>query len=398
MSADHGTRTSGYLTHGSRPGGKRSAPVPRRWPAYVVAGPERHGVVRHALRTVEALHRIGVDVPLVRLDDAAHLRAWAAEGHGSGGPVHLDVTDALFAPTAAAAADLLLEHLPPRTTLTLHDVPQPAEGAGRYARRSAAYARLARFAAGTVVSSGHELALLQDLDPGGLEPAGPTAVVPLPVEDRRAGAALAAGAAPSGAGDGPAGGEAVEGLAEDVVLLGFLYPGKGHAEAIDALAWLRHRGVPAPDRVTALGAVAAGHEGLVTGLEDRAREAGLRFRVTGFVPDGELDPALLAAGVPLAAHHNVSASGSLAAWMSVGRRPVVPAGRYTREMERLRPGTLHLVDPGADRQALVAALTAGIARAAADPRATRLDPDVTLAPGPEDCARALAAFWEQVHA
>lgn len=104
MSAGHGTRTSGYLAQGSQPGGNWSAPVQRRWPAYVVAGPERHGVVRHALRTVEALHRIGVDVPLVRLDDAAHLRAWAAEGHGSGGPVHLDVTDALFAPTAAAAA------------------------------------------------------------------------------------------------------------------------------------------------------------------------------------------------------------------------------------------------------------------------------------------------------
>lgn len=384
--------------NGNRPGGNRAAPGPRRWPVYVVAGPERHGVVRHALRTVEALHRAGVDVPVVRLDDAAQLRDWADAGHGSDGPVHLDVTDALFAPTAAAAADLLLSHLLPRTTLTLHDVPQPAEGAGRYARRATAYARLADFAAGTVVSSRHELALLQDLVPGGLELAGPTAVVPLPVEDRRTGAVLAGGAARPSAGDGPAGGGAIEGLAEDVVLLGFLYPGKGHAEAIDALAWLRHRGIPAPDRVTALGAVAAGHEGLVAELEGQAGEAGLRFRVTGFVPDGQLDPALLAAGVPLAAHHNVSASGSLAAWMSVGRRPVVPAGRYTREMERLRPGTLHLVDPGADRHSLVAALAAGIARAAADPQATRLDPQATLAPGPEDCARALAAFWEQVHA
>jgi hypothetical protein len=166
---------------------------------------------------------------------------------------------------------------------------------------------------------------------------------------------------------------------------------------VDALALLHRRGVPAPHRVTALGAVSSGHEGLVDDLRDRARAAGVGFRVTGFVPEEDLDAALRSAGIPVAAHHNVSASGSLAAWMSVGRRPVVPASRYTREMEQLRPGTLHLVDPGPGDSSLVDALAEGIADAAARPQQTWVGPGTALDPGPEDCARALAAFWQRVH-
>jgi glycosyltransferase involved in cell wall biosynthesis len=369
------------------PGARRAD----RWPTYVVVGPERHGVVRHALRTAEALHRTGVDVPVIRLPDAAALTAWAAGRSAARGPVHLDVTDALFGPTAGEAAAVLTGNLPERTTFTLHDVPQPAEGAGRYSRRAAAYAELAGFAAGIVVSSRHELKLLDEVRAGGGQGRpGPATVIPLPVEDRRD--AFAA--------DGPGVPleEPLDGLGDDVVLLGFLYPGKGHAEALDALTLLHRRGIPAPTRVTALGAVSAGHDDLVTGLRDRARAAGLRFRVTGFVPDGQLDGALRSAGVPVAAHHNVSASGSLAAWMSVGRRPVVPASRYTLEMERLRPGTLHLVGPRADGGSPADALAAGIADVAAEPQKTRLAPQTTLGPGPEDCARDLAAFWRRVHA
>ena len=372
------------------PSGTRAGGRPQRLPTYVVVGPERHGVVQHALSMTEALHGIGVDVPVVRLPDAGALTDWFAQGGDRGGPVHLDVTDALFGATASEAADALTGNLPSRTTFTLHDVPQPAEGAGRFARRAVAYAALARFSAGTVVSSRHELALLDALEAGdGQEWPGITAVIPLPVEDRREAESANSGEEPP---SGP-----IDGLGEDVALLGFLYPGKGHAQALDALALLHRRGGPAPFRVTALGAVSPGHEDLVDELQDRASAAGLGFRVTGFVPQEDLDAALRSAGIPVAAHHNVSASGSLAAWMSVGRRPVVPASRYTREMEQLRPGTLHLVDPGPGDSSLVEALAAGIAEAAARPQQTWLGPGTTLDPGPEDCARALAAFWQRVH-
>lgn len=388
-------------------------------PTYLVVGPARHGVVRHARSMAAALHRLGLRVPVINLPDVPALRAWAvgrAASAGTGrapspgpalsaGPVHVDVTDALFGATPDEAVRVLTESLPDRTTLTLHDVPQPAEGVDRFARRARAYAELTRWAAGTVVSSRHEFALLEELLPGGLAgaPHGPTAVVPLPVEDRRACAspgpvdAVVAGQHPAG---GPAGGPSgvpCGGLAADVVLLGFLYPGKGHAEALDALALLRDRGVPGPRRVTALGAVASGHEPLVDELHRRARTAGLDFRVSGFVPDGALDSVLRSAGIPFAAHHNVSASGSLAAWMSVGRRALVPSSRYVREMERLRPGTLTLVEPASGEGSPVAALAAGIAAATADPGLTRIGPTASLGPGPEDAAQLLAAFWRQAH-
>ncbi|MGM7667027.1 hypothetical protein [Microbacterium sp. A93] len=380
-------------------------PLPGDLPTYLVVGPARHGVVRHARSTAAALHRLGVRVPVVDLPDATALRGWAAGRDPSAGPVHVDVTDALFGASPDEAVAALTAALPARTTLTLHDVPQPAEGADRFARRARAYTELMRWAAGAVVSSRHELTLLDELLPGGLAgtPHGPTAVVPLPVEDRRGSPTQG----PDGAGPGgahPAGGSSegsseglAEGLAEDVVLLGFLYPGKGHAEALDALALLRESGVPAPRRVTALGAVASGHEPLVDELRGRAHAAGLDFRVTGFVPDGALDSALRSAGIPFAAHHNVSASGSLTAWMSVGRRAVVPSSRYARGMERLRPGTLQLVEPAGGESSAVAALAAGIAAASADPGLTRLEPTTSLAPGPEDSARLLTAFWRQVH-
>ncbi|MBD4385480.1 hypothetical protein GUH10_27230, partial [Xanthomonas citri pv. citri] len=86
----------------------------------------------------------------------------------------------------------------------------PAEGDGRYRRRGEAYARLAQAVAGVVVSSQHERALLADLVDVAAD------VVPLPVEDRRAAAARAEPVVP----------ENMAGLDQDLVLFGFVYPGK----------------------------------------------------------------------------------------------------------------------------------------------------------------------------
>jgi len=357
---------------------------------YATVGPEEHGVVRHGARVREVLERIGADVEALHCPDSNgflglkdRLHAAAAEGRA----VHLDVTDALFGPTAEAAADTLLEVLPPAATLTLHDLPQPAEGATRYRARAEAYARIARQAAGVVVSSHHEHALLCDIADVDAH------VVPLPVEDRRAEASRSRPKLP----------ERLAGLEQDVVVFGYLYPGKGHAAALDALAELHSQwgpGSPAPRRVTALGPVSVGHEALVRELSESAESRGLEFRATGFIPDELSDAALLAAGVPLAAHRNVSASGSLNSWMSVGRRAIVPSGRYTQEMARLRPGTLRITGTGiagTDASSLEFALAEAIAEAVEDPRRTWLAPGTSLEPGPEECARRLAAVWSAVH-
>ncbi|WP_143745334.1 hypothetical protein [Micrococcus lylae] len=414
----------------------------------VAVGPAEHGVTRHALQTAARAQQTLAgtwDVELVRCPDADAFRA-AGQRLGAaaaaGGAVHVDVTDALFGDGPAEAAAVLRQVLPASATIALHDVPQPAEGAARYAARAAAYAELARSFAAVVVASEHEAGFLRAAcadaeglggeacggtrdpatgddgthDRGTGEPA-PIAVVPLPVPDAR----------------GDVGGEdgepEIEGLGRDVVVLGHLYPGKGHAEAIAALAAVRGeavaRGVSLegfPDRVTALGPVAAGHDDLVAELERAAADEGLAFRVTGFVPDEQLPAALAAAAVPFAAHRNVSASGSLATWMGHGRQCIVPAGAYVEEMDALRPGTLHVARPGegdegpaggagpeagdraaqptgdraaqpAGEDAVLAALTRALAAAVADPSLTRLAPDVSLAPTPEDTVRALAEVW-----
>ncbi|MBN6829384.1 hypothetical protein JRF99_11760, partial [Micrococcus luteus] len=232
-----------------------------------------------------------------------------------------------------------------------------------------------------VVSSQHERALLADLVDVAAD------VVPLPVEDRRAAAARAEPVVP----------ESMAGLDQDVVLFGFVYPGKGHALALEALTELHRQWGPdsgAPRRLTALGPVSAGHDDLVAELTRDAEARGLEFRVTGFVPDEFADAALLSAGIPFAAHRNVSASGSLAAWTSVGRRAIASAGRYTEEMARLRPGTLRLVHPNGSP---AFAMAEAIAEAVEDPERTWLGPGVDLSPGAEDCARMLFDVLRRVH-
>ena len=352
---------------------------------YVIVGAPQHGVVRHGRQTAAALERVGAQVEVLTADDVGAFHGLVPllhEARTLGAAVHLDVTDALFGPTATAAADLLVDVLPEGATLTLHDVPQPAEGDGRYRRRGEAYARLARHASGVVVSSHHERALLAELVDVVAD------VVPLPVEDRRAEAARAEPVVP----------ENMAGLDQDVVLFGFVYPGKGHALALEALTELHRQWGPnsaAPRRLTALGPVSAGHDDLVAELSRDAQERGLEFRVTGFVPDEFADAALLSAGIPLAAHRNVSASGSLATWASVGRRAITAAGRYTEEMELLRPGTLRLVHANGGTAAF--AMAEAIADAVEVPERTWLAPGVDLAPGADACARLLLDVFRRVH-
>lgn len=403
----------------------------------VAVGPQEHGVTRHGLQTAALAEQVLAgqwQVELVRCADAEAFRAAGERlraAAAAGDSVHVDVTDALFGEDSAEAAAVLRQVLPESATIALHDVPQPAEGAARYAARAAAYAELARSFAGVVVASEHEAGFLRaacaDAEGVGGEAGGgtrdgatgddgmhgraaaepaPIAVVPLPVPDER---------------DRAGEPTEIEGLDRDVVVLGHLYPGKGHTEAVAALAAVRRAAVARgesldrlPDRVTALGPVAAGHEDLVAELERAAADEGLAFRVTGFVPDEQLPAALEEAAVPFAAHRNVSASGSLATWMGHGRRCIVPTGAYVEEMDALRPGTLHVARPGTidedmadgagpeagDRaaqpvgeDAVLAALTRALAAAVADPALTRLTPDVPLAPTPEDTARALADVW-----
>lgn len=288
---------------------------------HLVFGPPEHGVTRHALELAAAAGE-----PICHLDRPAPptlgavLQALSQEALPSGTPVHLHVTDRLLGATPADAAALVegLAAVHP-ISVTLHDLPQPSDGPERFARRAAAYQRIAVAAISVQVSSRHERALLAAIAPGVR-----TVVVPLPVPGRPAARRSAAAAAVR--------------TAPTVGILGYLYPGKGHAEVLAVLDQLGRDEVG----LVALGGPSAGHDWLVDDLRHRA--GGRALEITGYLDDEELDRRISAVTVPVVAPSHVSASGSLHRWIGCGRRPVTLDNPYTREVAELLPGSLVLTD------------------------------------------------------
>ncbi|KQS73709.1 hypothetical protein [Modestobacter sp. Leaf380] len=292
---------------------------------HLLVGPADHGVVRYARELAEA-----DGSPLVQ---GAEL-------------VQVHYTDRLFAPTAeesAAAFTTLAADLGRPLVVALHDVP-PDDGSVLQQRRARAYAAVVDTAAAVVVNSEHEAARLRAFSDV------VATVVPLPVQP------LPAGPVP------PPDGQ--------VVVLGFLYPGKGHEEALRAL--------PAGVGLTALGKPSDGHADLVDELSALGP-----LTVTGYVPDEELPARLRAASVPLAPHRHVSASGSIGSWLAAGRRPLVPDVAYTREVAARCPGALWLYED----------LAPALAAALADPASTWLTPGTPTGPDLAATLESYRAVW-----
>ena len=294
---------------------------------HLLVGPAEHGVVRYARELAEA-----------------------DGGAGAGGDlVHVHYTDRLFGTTAEASAEAFVGRAGAfgrPVVVTLHDVPRH-DGSVLQRRRAAAYAAVVGAADAVVVNSEHEAARLRafaDVVP---------AVVPLPVQP------LLPGPVP------PPDGR--------VVVLGFLYPGKGHDEALRAL--------PPGVGLTALGRPSDGHEDLVDSLAELGP-----LTVTGYLPDDELPARLRAASVPLAPHRHVSASGSIGSWLAAGRRPLVPDVAYTREVEARCPGALWRYDE----------LAPELARALAEPALTWLDPGTPVGPSMTETVAAYRRVWAGV--
>lgn len=267
---------------------------------FVLAGPVRHGVRLHA----QALGRRTRGGTLVNIED----------GPLPPGPLHLHFTDRIFGRDALQAADRLAELVGSRPlSVTLHDLPQISDGRS-FERRRQGYARVVAGSRGVQVSSEHERGLLGQLWTefgSGVMP--PVAVVPLPV-------------------DRPARWGPSAGTDTAVVVLGFVYPGKGHAETLAAMAAL-----PASVSLVAVGAPSDGHEDLLAELEHLAAAQGRSFVCTGYVSDDDLEVRTRRAGVPVSAHTHISASGSINRWISGGRRPIVTPGSYVGELHRRAP-------------------------------------------------------------
>ncbi len=288
-----------------------------------LAGPVRHGVRLHALalaRSTPRLQRVNIE-----------------EGPLPPGPVHLHFTDRIFGRDSLLAAARLRDLVDGRPmSVTLHDLPQPSDGSSFLCRQQG-YAQVVAGARGVQVSSLHERRLLLRLwQIAGSGALPPIDVVPLPV-------------------DRPARWGAPEAAGDDVAVLGFLYPGKGHIETLHAMSSL-----PTSTGLVALGVVSDGHGDLLAELVGEAFAQRRPFECTGYLRDADLDARIARTGVPVSAHTHISASGSINRWIGGGRRPIVTPGRYVAELAERAPWALTVAHD----------LPAAIAAALEDPAST----------------------------
>lgn len=326
-----------------------TVPSAHRVPVHLVLGDARHGVSRYAAEVAAACGaRVVTHEAGLPLDE----------------PVHLHLTDRLLGATpdaAAARVEQLARCVP--LTVTLHDVPQPTDGPV-FAARATAYGRIVRAVRGWTTNSEHERRLVErwcDTDAVGT-------AIPLPVPRPTC---LQPG---DGASADPA---------PVLGVFGFVYPGKGHRQVVRAAATLRRTGTEAS--VLVVGGAAPGHD---DDVEDIRRLAGARdvpIEVTGHLDDDEVTRRLRSVAVPVVAHRNVSASGSLNTWLAAGRRPLVRDGSYAREMAALRPDTVTLFRDDTLADAVAAALRR--------PGSTWTRPGADLRPHLDDTARAYGAWW-----
>ncbi|CAN5249111.1 hypothetical protein BH11ACT6_BH11ACT6_19680 [soil metagenome] len=326
----------------------------------VVVGPSRHGVVRFGRELHEAMAATGASSALLLC--ARPDEIWSSAPDSG---IHLQFTDRVFGGSpeeAAAAVSAIVAEAGRRglrVTATLHDLPQPSDGRN-HQRRIAAYADVCAQVHAVVVSSEHERALLL------ADTAHRVAVVPLPIRSGR--------------------GEVPEKQPLSVGIFGFVYPGKGHLEVLDALA-----AVAADVELIAIGEVSHGHDDLVATLHRQAATAGVRFRLTGHVPDSDVARMLGDIGVPIAPHRHISASGSINSWLAAGRRPLAPSNRYTEEILRRNPEALELYPDTA------AGLRAAITRALGNPLLTWLPESAVLTPTPEEAAGQYLRLFADWH-
>jgi glycosyltransferase involved in cell wall biosynthesis len=337
-------------------------------PALVIVGPTSHGVVEYANDLAAAVANRSPGAVILRFPDAAALDRFDGDATDR---LHVHVTDGLFGRDLDEAAEAV-ERLTAAhsVAVTLHDLPQASDGARNLPRRAAAYTRFLAGAVGVSVSSRHEASLLAEhvttslvpeILPLGTRVAHPAAVR-IGVED--------------------AGSERLE-----ILMAGYVYPGKGHEEVLAAAATLVGQGA-GPVRVTVLGGVAARHADEANRLQLAAAEAGVEWRITGYLDRDDYARGLSSPGVPVLAHRHYSASRTLLDWTEAGRRALVVTTRYTREMADLRPGTLTLVDGARE------SLADAIAMLGRDEGATILDACTSLAPTLDDVARASLDWWD----
>ena len=127
-----------------------------------------------------------------------------------------------------------------------------------------------------------------------------------------------------------------------VTLLGFVYGRKGHRYAVEAVP-----SMPADAVLVYAGGPVAGRSFVYDLAMSKARELDLgdRFRITGYLSEEELETWMAATDLAILPFTDLSASGSLSAWLSIGKPMLVSDLAGFREYDRRVPGALHFFAP-----------------------------------------------------
>jgi glycosyltransferase involved in cell wall biosynthesis len=127
-----------------------------------------------------------------------------------------------------------------------------------------------------------------------------------------------------------------------VTLLGFIHGRKGHRLLIEALSTL-------PDEVVAVfagGAVQADSSVIPDLLAfAQARGVAERLRITGYLPEDDLELYLAATHLAVCPFRDVSASASLSTWISAGRPILASDLPLIAEYNTLAPGAIRTFQP-----------------------------------------------------
>lgn len=337
--------------------------------ALVTCGPAEHGISRFGRDLAGAAAEQGFTGTILHEPDPHRLPEAVLGLPPDVRLVHLQANDWLFTDSVRRADGPIrslaevLRTRGARLSLTLHDLPHQGVSRELFLRRARTYAAMMNQAVTVIVSSEHERLLIEEaakalsaIDGPGCAPLdGPAVkVIPLPVPDRPVAISNLSVGIPDLSGRPPVGS-----AAPTIGILGYLYPGKGHREVLQELS-----GMAVAVTVAALGRPSDGHQAILPELIDFGRSLGVAFRSTGFLPDDELAVHLRDVSVAVAPAAQISASASINSWIAAGRRPLVRAGRYARELDRAMPGAIALYRPGELRERVEAALE--------DPSLTRL--------------------------
>ncbi len=254
--------------------------------------------------------------------------------------VHVNLSDRLVADAAAHWHDLVdwVQRRGRLLAVTLHDLPQIAEGADRRRRRSIRFRDIAAVADVVLVSSESERMTARSL---GIA----ASVVAHPIFPTRAGSTPDRTPLPPDP-------------TPTIVVAGFVHPGKGVAQLLESVGDVRGTALDGW-QLRLVGAATDQHAHEPKQLEHAARANGLDFHHTGPVSQSRWDREMVRATVAVCPHLHCSASGSILSWIAHGRRPLTAALPFSQELVSERPGAVTIVhDPGDWLGAIVTAATA----------------------------------------